>query len=204
MRRILLCIVAVAFGLAFVGTMFWATHRSTDTDGAPARPFAPDGFISYEPIESLVPPDTGPLQSIDSMIDDWNYPNAESLDTSTLIKETATYADGTVSRTELGTRRFLFTPDDFPKVVDHYIAKMTALLPIDESIVGEHTAANGVVLMIDDAEPSHDRDPRALDLATLSLQAANCSINVTISRGPEEDATYVQVIYNEWPIDVHE
>jgi len=204
MRRILLCIVAMTFCLAVAGALFRATRRPTDADSPPANAVAPNGLISFEPMESLVLPDTGPLQPIETELDDLAYPNATSLESIELIKETARYPDGTVSHTELGTRDFLFTSDDFQTVVDHYAAQLTALLPADASDVGEHTVANGVVLMIDGAGEDHNRAPRALDLATLSLQAANCAINITISRGPDEDATYIQVIYNEWPVAVRE
>ena len=192
--------------LAYVGLVSLLSQRLPDADAASASPFAPDGLMSFAPIEShaLHPLDAGSLQPIETERIHWTYPNAQSLDSISLIKETATYADGTVSHTELGARDVFYTSDDFQAVVDHYTAQMKDLLPVDASEVGEHTVANGVVLMIDDAGPGHDREPRALNLASLSLLAANCSINLTINRGPDEDATYIQVIYNEWPVAVHE
>ena len=173
----------------------------------PAAPADPqqqvlDDLKRVAPLARLMLP--GGLKPVETAFEDWQYPDANGLETTKGIEEKVS-GRGIARHTQLGFRTAMTTEADFPTVVRHYGAKMEALAPMGaENWLPEGRGSQfsqGVSLVYDVNGRTDPNRPRsALQQATFVLQAANCSVHVTINRAGEEESTYIHVVFHKWTV----
>lgn len=138
------------------------------------------------------------LQPVETEFEDWVYPESESSGSGSNIS-------GALNGKpfEFQTYAHMRTEDDFETVTRHYAELLRSTLGMENddnwsvTLHGSGAAGvNGVLLsysMDDDGE-------RPVQVGNVGLQAKNCNLHLTITRGDEEDQTHVHVLFSRWTV----
>lgn len=138
------------------------------------------------------------LQPVDTAFDQWIYPGSESLGGLSSMS-----GEHNGMPFEFHSRADVRTEDDFETVVGFYSEKLRTVLGMgdndDWSLPPSGSGAvgvNGVIV----AYTMDDGRDRPVQTGDVGLQAKNCNLHLTITRGEGEHHTYVSLLFSKWSV----
>jgi len=138
------------------------------------------------------------IRTVETTFDEWIYPGSKSSGSDSTMS-----GDHNGLPFEFQTRTQMWTSDDFETVTGHYSKLVHDLLGMGEdddwSLSPNGSGAvgvNGVLVSF----AMNENQNRPLQVGDIGLQAKNCNLHVTITRGETEDSTYIHVMFSKWSV----
>lgn len=138
----------------------------------------------------------GELQPVETEFEDWVYPDSKS---------TGSFSNtsGTINGQpfEFQTSTDAWTEDDVETVVGHYSQVLHDKAGIGEVDAWSLSLHQGGASSVNGVYASWSIDEfgsRPVRAGYIDVLAQNCVVHLTVSRGDDEDLTYIRVMFSKW------